>query len=545
MDHILLTQLKERLASGLQRRAITTCSAWAEHYRIMGQPYPGKWSFKHHPWTRLMHDCTEELVIGQKAAQLGYTEAALNRVFYNIDIKGVSCLYVLPSEKPDASNFSTSRFDPALELAPHLQTMFSDVKNIGHKRAGSANLFIRGSRSRSQLKSIPVGFIVFDEVDEMDQDNIPLAMERTSGQTSSQVMMISTPTIDNKGINKYFNNSTQDHFFFKCPHCSKMTELIYPDCLVITADTVIDPRLYDTKIICKECKQVLDHAAKSDFLASGQWVSTYSDREVRGFYINQLYSPTVEPRKLAESFIRAQTNPADEQEFYNSKLGLTHVVDGARITDKMLDNCIGLHTTVNSNTNGFITMGVDVGKWLNFVVYQWTRVGEGNDVNTIARAKLLKADKVGSFEELDGLMRAFRVSFCVIDANPERRKALEFAQRFFGHVRLCFYGNGVTGNTINVHKEEEHTVTVDRTTWLDMTLSRFKSGTVSLPKDISTEYKNHIKSLVRIYKKDTMGNPVGRYDKAESDDDHYAHASNYAEIALPLGVQIGRVLNIP
>jgi len=122
----------------------------------MGQPFPGPWSFKYHPWAKGMHDCTAEIMVGQKGAQLCYTEVGLNKSYYNIDVLGNSVLYVLPASTPDAADFSTSRFDPALELSPHLASLFSDVKNIGHKRAGSANLFIRGSRSRNQLKSIPV-----------------------------------------------------------------------------------------------------------------------------------------------------------------------------------------------------------------------------------------------------------------------------------------------------------------------------------------------------------------------------------------------------
>ena len=152
----------------------------------MGQPFPGPWSFKYHPWIEEMHDAEEEMIVGQKGAQLAFTECVLNKAFFNIDVKGVSVLYVLPANTPDASDFSKARFDPALELSPHLSKLFSHVKNIGHKRAGSANLYIRGSRSRSQLKSIPVGFIILDEVDEMQQANVPLAFERAAGQRTKQ-----------------------------------------------------------------------------------------------------------------------------------------------------------------------------------------------------------------------------------------------------------------------------------------------------------------------------------------------------------------------
>jgi phage terminase large subunit GpA-like protein len=221
MEHAIAKLMRERIASGLKRKSVTSCSKWAETYRFVDKPYVGNWSFRYLPWQRGMHDSDAPLNVGQKSAQAGYTETVLNRTFYMIDVKGVDCLYVLPSSTPDASDFSASRFDSALDLSPHLAAMFSDVKNIGHKRAGSSNLYIRGSRSRSQLKSIPVGFIVLDELDEMEQDNIPLALQRTAGQFESQVWMLSTPTIPDEGINKYFKTSNQEHFFFKCPGCSR------------------------------------------------------------------------------------------------------------------------------------------------------------------------------------------------------------------------------------------------------------------------------------------------------------------------------------
>ena len=184
--HPLQVLLAERIASGLRRATIKECSQWATSYRMMGEPFPGRWSFKHHPWLEQMHDDDSEIIVGQKAAQMGFTELGLNKTFFAIDVKGQSVLYVLPANTPDAGDFSTSRFDPALELSTHLQHLFSNVKNIGHKRAGNSSLFIRGSRSRSQLKSIPTARIILDEVDEMNQANVPLAFERSSGQTSKQ-----------------------------------------------------------------------------------------------------------------------------------------------------------------------------------------------------------------------------------------------------------------------------------------------------------------------------------------------------------------------
>lgn len=544
--HNLEHLLRERIASGLKRRSITKCSEWSLNYRIMGQPFPGPWSFKYHPWIREMHDAEEEMIVGQKGAQLAFTECVLNKAFFNIDVKGVSVLYVLPANTPDASDFSKARFDPALELSPHLSKLFSHVKNIGHKRAGSANLYIRGSRSRSQLKSIPVGFIVLDEVDEMQQANVPLAFERAAGQINKQVFMVSTPTIDLYGINEYFQRSTQDSYFFNCPFCGVFTKLEFPECLVITAESIVDSSITGSYLKCKECGHQLNHKTKHEWLAKGVWIPAFPGRNIRGFHISQLYSSTVKPSDLAASYLRAQTNPADEQEFWNSKLGLTHVVEGARVTQSNINACKSEIKKVDQSPRGsFVTMGVDVGKWLHYEIDQWffddTKIT--TDINLVATARILHEGKVQHFEDLDTLMGQYSVGFCVIDANPERRKALEFAHRHFGRVKMCFYARGINTKIIHLHADDECTFNVDRTSWLDLSLGRIRRKAIQIPQDISVEWTDQVKALVRIYKKDSDDNAVGVYVKG-NEDDHFAHSRNYAEMALPLGASLVHSYNI-
>ena len=539
MIHKLEELFYDRLTSGLRRTTIKTCSQWAENYRVMGGDIPGPFRFKYHPWCRAMHDTDAETVVGMKAAQMGYTEVALNKTFYTIDMLGKSVLYVLPAATPDASDFSTSRFDPALEMSKHINNLFSDVKNIGHKRAGNANLFVRGSRSRSQLKSLPVALAIADELDEMVQENVALIPERMSGHFEKQFFLISTPTIENLGIHRYFRDSTQDHFFFRCPMCGKLITLEYPRNIVITADNPQDQAILDSHLICHECEGVLEHNQKREWLKESncQWVSSYSDRMTRGFHVNQMYSFTIKPYEFAMQALKAQTNATDEQEFFNSKIGLPHEVEGARVTDEDLEKCTqqGHKMTQGPAPEGsLVTMGVDVGKWIHVEISRWWLKGGVStpDMNIMSMCQVLRATKVQHFEELDQLMKDYPVHFCVIDAQPERRKSLEFAQRFWGHVKICYYGAGISGKTVREHAEEEHAITVDRTSWLDMSLGRFRRKNIKLPYDIPHEYKEHIKTLVRIYEKDKEGNPVGRYVKGDHDPDHYAHARNYCELAL-------------
>jgi hypothetical protein len=533
----LLQMLRERIAQGLTRKSVQSCSKWAEQYRIMGDSFPGPWTFDHHPWLREMHDCKAELMIGQKCAQVGFTETGLNKAFFAIDISGISVLYVLPTSH-EAGEFSSSRFDPALEASEHLRRMFSNVKNVSLKRSGLQCLFIRGSRSRSQLKSLPVGLVILDETDEMTEENIALAFERMSGQLVGQAFLLSTPTVEDHGINAYFKQSTQSHFFFPCPSCGRRTELLFPECLVITAENWTDPKVDNSYLVCKECKNTLPHEAKSSFLKHGVWVPQYENRTAVGFHVNQLYSATVTPGKMAKAFLKAKTNPADEQEFYNSKLGIVHEVDGAKVTLEEINKCISgnIRKLEEAPANSYVTMGVDVGhKYLHCEIDQWfIGAGATNDVNINSQCRVLNELKVQEFEQLDALMRKYQVNFCVIDANPERRKALEFARRFWGMVKLCLYNVGISSRVITVKDEESHLVGVDRTAWMDLALARYRTGRVALPLDTSLEYKNQIQAPVRIYKKDKHGNPVGMYVKKGSSEDHFAHARTYAELALTL-----------
>jgi hypothetical protein len=531
------------ISAGLQRRAVTTCSRWAETYRVMGEPFSGPWRFTYHPWLKGMMDSNAELNVGQKAAQMGYSECVLNRAFYTLDVLKQDVLYVLPNTSPDASDFSAGRFTPALELSPHLHQIFSDANNVGHKRAGPANLYIRGSRSRSALKSVPAGFVVGDELDEFTIEHVPMMFERMSGQLKKAAWLVSTPTLENYGINDYFQKSSQNHFFFRCPSCSRMIELSWPESIVIPTADIDDPKLKDTHLICTECKAVLPQATKTEWLSNNEWVPKYPDRDSQGWFITQLYSCTTSPVDVARKYLRSSYDKAAEVEFNNQVLGRPHAVEGAKLNDNEISACIeGYESGSVGPSQAIVTMGVDVGTWLHYHIDEYVipPYANGIDINIYAQCRTLKFGKVKTFEELDEFMMNWGIRYSVIDAQPERRKAIEFANRFYGRVKVCFYGNGVSGRTLMVN-DSENSVTVDRTTWLDIALGRYRRGKpwLIIPSDIDTEYRANLKALVRDYRNDQWGNPIGRYIKASRDQDHYAHARTYAEIALPLAANIG------
>jgi hypothetical protein len=160
------------------------------------------------------------------------------------------------------------------------------------------------------------------------------------------------------------------------------------------------------------------------------------------------------------------------------------------------------------------------------------------DVNSDAFCKVLCLHKFHeeNFDaEVDRLMREWQIHACVVDADPGPVEARRFARRFPGFVWLCRYRRGQSLKEISISDDNDAPLaTVDRSNWLAASLGRYKTSPprISLPADVPDEYQNHIKALVSTYVRDDFGNPTLEF--VNTDPDHYAHAQNYAEIALPL-----------
>jgi hypothetical protein len=514
----------------------------------MGEPFPGPYSFKYHPWCRELHDADSDFISAMKSAQMGMTEWAINFTFYTVDIKKRDVLYVLPTAL-NASDFSKSRFNTALLHSEYLKTLFTDTNTIGLKQAGGVNLYIRGSRGDSNLKSIPVSVLVLDEADEMDQKQIWLALERLSGQHTKKVLSLSTPTIPKHGIHLLYEQGSQEHFYFKCPLCSRTTELIYPDCLEVCGETITDPDVAKSFLKCKECGGKLDHATKQDWLRGAYWEATEPVLDHRSFYINQLYSFTVSPKELATAYFRGLGDEAAMVEFYNSKLGLPYIPDGGQVTLLELEEAVAKKRYTKQEERPrvggerCIVMGVDQGKFLHVVVAEYLIARDasgGLDINASTTCKVLWEGKLPGdrFEDLDRMMREWQVLCCVIDADPQINDARRFARRFPDYAYLCRYRRGVVGKELQMSEKDTNApiLTVDRTNWLDATMGRFHSSRIMLPDDVSHEFKENIQALVRTYQKDENGNPRATY--LNTGPDHFAHALNYCEIGLPIAAGV-------
>lgn len=541
------TQLYEIFSEKLTRGTISNCAKWAMRRRVMGKPFEGPWSFKYHPWLYAMHASQHPHKVALKGAQLGFTEWAINESFYTLDHDKLSVFYGLPT-RSNASDFSSTRFNPALDESDYIKSMFTNTNNVHLKVSGSAALYIRGLKSRADLKSVPAAKLILDEYDEMPQVNIDLVLERLSGQQvgTTKRIDLSTPSVPGHGISGEYEKSNKQHYFFACPCCGKYIDLQYPRNLKVTADRLDDPKIHDSYVFCHECNGVLPFETRHEYLncrelgGTGHFVAEKEYADSEGYYVNQLYASSKggHPIEWARAHIQALTSRTKEQELWNSKAGLPHVVDGSNLEVHHFEERKKDYKQDGRWNGSYLrTMGVDVGSYLDVTILEWRPVCDYGKPNEMYAPKLLLEKAIPmSTENMEELLRLFvdyRCEMAVIDAEPEIRFSSMFVNELGDKAFMCDYGAGYKAGQVQVD-DLNGMIRVNRTTWLDKTIGRIKSPDTLLPNDISDRFQNHFMNVVRYYKYNRYDEPIGTY--RSTGPDHQVHSWTYAELALPLAL---------
>lgn len=489
---------------------------WSREYRILDENYYS--IFPDYPYLYDIYDHfvdveEEKKIAVQKGAQTGLSETAINTSLWFIDNCG-DVMYLLPTGG-DASDFSAGRFDPALEESDYLNDMFTDVSNVGHKRAGVRNYYLRGTQSKSKLKSVPVDYLILDEFDEMVQDNVALALKRLDASHYKWKFYLSTPTYPDYGINTEYKKSDQRKWFVKC-QCGKKQSLDFFKNILdyVTEEDKLN-NYQDCKLRCRECGSEIDKR-------EGKWQATNPGGKFPGYHINQLMSPTITVQELVDEWFDIQGNISAVEDFYNSRLGLPYVAEGDKLELSDIKDRIKDYKTGDKDKR---SMGIDVGNYLHFVISE----PDGDNKRTI------KIGKITDFDDIQRYIKNYNVNVCVIDCRPETRKARELAEKIDKSdidctVLLCEYKDGYKHEY--KYDLDNYWLYVDRTEFLDRSLGRFKQRTIKLPINTPDEYKSHLTNLIRVIEEKRSGGKIARYKNTGSD--HYAHANNYDELAFEL-----------
>lgn len=298
-------------AGACRPRPPTSVSAWADAYRILAgksASEPGRWRTARTPYLREIMDCLSisspvQRVVLMFGAQLGKSEVGMNWIGYVMDHAPAPMLAVMPTLEV-RKRWVRQRLDPMLDETPALNRLFGGGKrsrDAAHaedmKDFPGGMLIIGGANSAASLASMPIRYVLCDEVDrypwEVGQEGDPLGLidERTKTFPRRKVLLVSTPTTQGLSrIDDEYNKSDQREYHVPCPECDELQVLRWrqPDG---SYGLVHSPATGAVRYACVHCGALIDEHHKPRMLERGVWIARHPERATRGYHLNGLYSP--------------------------------------------------------------------------------------------------------------------------------------------------------------------------------------------------------------------------------------------------------------
>jgi hypothetical protein len=486
---------------------------WVEGVQLQS----GKFSFEGHEYQRGILSESHQRQVFKKGSQLGLSECQILKSLHGM-IAGKynqGVLYLFPSER-DMFDFSRARFAPLVRVNEQIAREVQNTDSISLKQVRSSNLYMRGARktaeiggqkkTATQLLSIPVDRVVFDERDHMDDEMVELALKRMGHSSVKEEVYCGTPSIPDYGVSKLYEESDKRVWEIKCEHCGSGTvlELEFPNCLVETSAGVIRT--------CKKCKRQI-------YSVNGRWVVSEPSKtpDLAGFWVSRLNSPFADLKAILDTFNSG--NEQKKQELYNSELGLPYAPVENRLRQRDVYECCGQDPMVMAHP-GPCCMGVDVGR--EFAVTIACKPKE-------RQLQIVYIGRPTDFNELQSLANRFNVKCAVIDAEPELRKSREFVDSG-AYGWLCDYQDSIMNGPAWNHKDRM--IKAQRTETCDATHDLVHSGLLILPRRNGEieEFARQCCNVAKILEEDGYtGSKVYRYKKLG--DDHYRHSLNYCWMA--------------
>jgi phage terminase large subunit GpA-like protein len=448
------------LARHTRPRPLTSVSSWSDKYRVLtskGSGEPGSWRTDRTPYLREILDqlsannATQRIVL-MFAAQLGKTEVGLNWIGYVMQHAPAPMLVVLPTLEV-RKRWVRQRLDPLLQESPIIRALFD---SRAKRDAGNAEdlkdfpggmLVIGGANSPASLASMPIRYVLCDEVDrfpwEVGQEGDPLGLidERTKTFPRRKVLLVSTPTVKGASrIETEYEKSDMRQYHVPCPHCGEYQVLRWrhdDGRYGLTHNDATGAVYYH----CKECGERIEEHHKPEMLARGRWIARHPGREVRGYHLSGLYSPIglgFTWRELWQKWQEAHGDTANLKRFINTTLGESWEEQGDNIEDLAL--LARLEEYPEKPPIKLITAGVDVQKdRLEMTVDGWAA---GEECWTLDHV-ILPGDTARPevWEDLAEAMTDAGVQYAGIDSGFNTSMVYAFCEK----RRWCVAMKGVTG----------------------------------------------------------------------------------------------------
>lgn len=437
-------------------------------------------------------------------------------------------LYLFPTTA-SVQEYSKSRFSPLIQDNPSaIGRYIEDTNTAGLKKVNGGNLYLRGGnlsekldigyQESTQLKAISVDATVFDEVDLMDSDTIAKAIGRMDASEVKDEIYIGNPGVPRKGIDAFFQESDQRHWWMTCVKCATETcaEKEFFD-----NPSFIKIRPNGTGYLgCRRCGAQISNQ-------TGIWKPDVpaNSNIMHGWRWSQLIIPYSDPAKILQKYrYPPQDNIGD---VCRINLGMPYISSEDQLTHMQVLSCCGDYNQEDSS-EGPCIMGVDQGDIKHLVIGIKTGRKGGREGKE-ETFKILRVAHVSRWEEIHDLARRFNVKLAVVDLRPNADAARDFQRDEKYKIHLCEYSeSSPVGVMFN---DKTGLVKVNRTEIFDASGKLFSENRILIPRkspEIS-EFVRQVTDPVCIEERDKkQGGLIRRY---RGKDDHYRNAINYFLLA--------------
>lgn len=492
-----------------------------------------------------------EEVVWMKSTQVGMSAYAWRWAVRQADQFGQTGIYIFPTDS-HVTEFGDERIEPAIEESPYLQARIRPrfVRHKKLKRIGLGFLHLRGSNSKAGAQSVAAQFLVFDEYDFLDAQNLPQIERRITGARqlghTPRIRRLGTPTIEGHGISLAWESSDQRVWKVVCEGCGLSQEITWEENMrwtnpdreeVMRAGHDDYDNVKDVERAwraCSDCEAELD-------VRLGAWEAQRPGAKVIGFHATRLIVPRTD---LTQIIVASRsTKPMEVEAFENNDLGRPYsAVESSLDAAAIIAACsLGQYAQEGYSGPNPVTMGVDVAGERDLSVRISEQLPPEHE-GLPNRRRALWIGEVKDFREIGRLMELFGVAMCAIDSRPETRMAKALRAAYPGRIVLVEYDARNESESIKVESGEVGTpwegvpqrVKVNRTEALDAMMdsirSRWNIPLLEPPHNYVAQLrapkrKTVISQTLKVSRVYVSGGTVG---------DDYAHAEVYDLVATEL-----------
>jgi hypothetical protein len=379
--------------------------------------------------------------------------------------------------------------------------------DMTQKAVGDSVLFLTWTFGAAGGIGVTADIYAADEVARSNPEMVSMYKSRLLNSELAYTWYISNPNMPYDLLDSKFRESDMKSWSVRCPYCNKRQILNFNGIYGFKGNVCLEREEY----VCQYCDRVW---ADPDIRINGDWVKRFDNRDISGYWMNQLQRYNYSAKELIKE------SKGNQQYFHNMVLGLPYAGSDISVNASLIKK----NLTEPFKPSIGVVAGIDIGN------------ATGHHVTLMQNNKVFKLLKARDFAEIEEILIKYNVEMCTMDYMPEYEGAKTIQSHFPNIVWRCRYlPNRTTKDEIINYEAEKGMVHVVKHIMFDNIINdlndgKYQFGFSSNDKTLN-EFCDQFSTLSKTTELDSAGNPTFKWECPEGQHDHYAHSFLYACVA--------------